>query len=700
MSNILVEGIYTDANGNALTQPGTEAPPSGDVGLDFEWIRSAFVLPSVDYETGASNPNVDPFDVQNRYWTPGSVKFTDGRFGCNIGINCQPQFTAYADIPAPSTLKGRPPLGVDTDHQLYGMGGFWSSAHDDAEEIVYMRFGVPEFNSMLNFFTGAYDYGSSVLARTGRMPTFLYTFSNLLGNYMMLKAFPLISIAVGAYRVADYFFFRQSAKYYHMKPTMHLYWSAVTSMVNTLAINMGIFPKMLSKDDTTHKLGMPYQNDDDQMSIYHQMAPDIFSDQHYIDVFALATRAQRIANQIVHDEFEKHDSGSTTDWFGYLQKSMTGEGTHSTSVSDKNGSVSIWKWIEEASKLGDFYRQDKEEVPGNKDPKADKEPEGYNPLFSKSSWDNFAKHLTAEFRQGGNFAVFRVANTKSKSESFSNNTQPSSLENKMNSIVSNFQEHRFTFGGVQAMAGDMVNKAVGMATDVMMGFADAAGFGIPGSVMGLLGEGYIEIPEHWQSSSTSLPSAQFKMQLNAWNGSPITRLMKLYVPFAMIAAGAWPRSIGRQAYTSPFLCQLFDRGRVQVQLGMITEFTVSRGLGNIGFTTQGAPLSMEISFTVKDLSRVLHMPLIAGDLLTKPAYVDEESTVTNYLATVAGQSIYSQIYPASRAKVRAAKLAMKAGQVMSSAYWASVTHDFLTATPIGALYEGLQRNPDVAAGSM
>lgn len=145
------------------------------------------------------------------------------------------------------------------------MGGFWSSAFDDAEEIVYLRFGVPEFNSLLNFFTGAYDYGSSVLARTGRLPSLFTTFLTFL-KHAAFKAFPLISIAVAVYRAADYFYFRQSAKYYNMKPTMHLYWSTVNTMVNTMAINMGIFPKILSNEDTTQKLGMPYGIDDDQMA--------------------------------------------------------------------------------------------------------------------------------------------------------------------------------------------------------------------------------------------------------------------------------------------------------------------------------------------------------------------------------------------------------------------------------------------------
>lgn len=83
--------------GVPLTSPSTETPPSGDSGLDYQWVRTAFVLPTKDRETGADNPNIDPFDAANRYWSPGSIKFTDGRFGCNIGINCQPQITAYAD---------------------------------------------------------------------------------------------------------------------------------------------------------------------------------------------------------------------------------------------------------------------------------------------------------------------------------------------------------------------------------------------------------------------------------------------------------------------------------------------------------------------------------------------------------------------------------------------------------------------------
>jgi hypothetical protein len=48
-----------------------------------------------------------------------------------------------------------------------------------------------------------------------------------------------------------------------------------------------------------------------------------------------------------------------------------------------------------------------------------------------------------------------------------------------------------------------------------------------------------------------------------------------------------------------------------------------------------------------------------GSVVTfnEPTMIDEDSTITNYLATVAGQSFYNQIYPSTRAKIRRSWLA-------------------------------------------
>lgn len=690
---------YTNEEGVPLTSEGTS-----DITLDEQWLRNAFVLPANDFN--------ESIDLDNRYWTSAMSKYTDGGFGCNIGINPKPQFCAYTDYPERGTLATHVDANIFETTSNYGLGGFWSTAFDDPEQIIYMRFGVPEFNSLLNFFLGAYDYGSSVLARTGRWPSFLYDVGKFLGTYAMVSAFPLIAIPILVYRTVDFLYFRQSAKFYHMKPTMHLYWGAVNNLVNTLAINSGIYPKILDGDtESTNRIGMPYKINQDDMSIYHELVPDIFTSENYIDVYAVANRAQRMANEKLYQEFNALNNGTNTEWVGYVKREMTTKQTRESYYLDSSGAPKFWSFVEHYLNFGDFYDQPTKELKAETSVPEDKtteKPDGtkYNPLYSESTFNNFRKHLTSEFRLGGGFAIFRVDHTSSMSESFSNSTTPSALENKMNSISSNFQEHRFMLDSASAIVGDTIQGALNAATDAFMGVADGLTAGAAGSIVGMLGGGYVEIPEHWQSSSTSLPTAQYKMKLECWNASVFSRIMKMYIPFAMVAAGAWPRSVGRQSYTSPFLCQVYDRGRVQVPLGMITEFSVSRGTGNIGFTVEGAPLTMELTWTVKDLSRVLHMPLISGNIGAEPTMIDEDSTITNYLATVAGQSVYNQIYPASKAKIRAAKAVVSSGKFFSPAFYASLIHDSTTqgfgrylTFGTAIIMEGLQRNPEQAMGS-
>ena len=86
--------------------------------------------------------------------------------------------------------------------------------------------------------------------------------------------------------------------------------------------------------------------------------------------------------------------------------------------------------------------------------------------------------------------------------------------------------------------------------------------------------------------------------------------------------------------------------------------------------------------------------------------IDEDSTITNYLATIAGQSVFNQIYPANKAKIRAAKAVVSSGKFFSPAFYASLTHDSTTQgfgryLTLGTMIvmEGLQRSPEQTMGS-
>src|SRR5690606_23738872 len=102
--------------------------------------------------------------------------------------------------------------------------------------------------------------------------------------------------------------------------------------------------------------------------------------------------------------------------------------------------------------------------------------------------------------------------------------------------------------------------------------------------------------------------------------------------------GALPLSTGQHSYTSPFLCQLFDRGRAQTRLGMIDSISITRGMHNLAFNRIGEPMSVEVSFSVVELSNILHMPIAKSfnpiTDLSLSSIFDNESLYHDYIATL------------------------------------------------------------------
>jgi hypothetical protein len=126
------------------------------------------------------------------------------------------------------------------------------------------------------------------------------------------------------------------------------------------------------------------------------------------------------------------------------------------------------------------------------------------------------------------------------------------------------------------------------------------------------GSAFVDIPKHWTSASAELGRSTYTVQLRSAYGNPVSQLMNLYLPLAMLLAGALPLATGPQSYTSPFICELYDRGRRQVRLGIIDSLQITRGVGNLGFDDQGNAMGIDVSFSVLDLSNLIYLPISQG----------------------------------------------------------------------------------------
>jgi len=636
--------------------------------FDSDWARQAFLIS--DQELGGAGT----YDTVNRYWSTAHTKFTDTRLGGNIGINPRPQFTPYADIPVPGRLPDSTRVTLDNKNidGTLGMGRYYSEAIDDNAQTIYLRFGVPQFNSLVDFFLKAFDTNMTAIARTGRGPSEWYNIGKIAGTIASVVAFPAISMTLLAGKALSTFFSRPTSKFYTLKPTMHSYWSAVNMLVNHIAINRGIVPQYLDNSGSQQQ-GNPYKLDSDFMQKMHSMMPEIFSADGGIDVFAVANRAQRMANRQFLNDYQSFDNGSYTDFTGYIQKSTD------PVVKSPQGEHTLLNFIKAVGKLS-YYTAESAQTRLEMTPKVD-------PTTGQASNQNsasFSEFFDAEYNDGSQFAIFKVDNTGSVNESFSNSAVESDLSSKYNSTSSQVREAKFSFADGN-IVGETVQQVLGDVTDVVAGAASGMTMGLS-DVLKYLGNTFVDIPKHWQSSSASLPRTSYTMQLISPYGNPISQMQNIYIPLAMLLAAVLPLSTGKQSYTSPFLVQLYDRGRCQIQLGLMESLSITRGTANLPFTNRGRVTAIDVSFSIMDLSSIMHMPISTGSLFGANMLMDEDNILMDYLAVLAGQDIYSQVYALPKAKLRLAKSITNLNYLTSPAYWASYIHEETTTGMLSYLF--------------
>jgi hypothetical protein len=439
------------------------------------------------------------------------------------------------------------------------------------------------------------------------------------------------------------------------------------------------------------------------------MLPDVFRGQNYFDMFAMANRAQRVANKVFLEEDAKLNEGTATDYTGYLRKTMTGTGAHSTYISDSDGSSTLAAFINKVASFSSYFKSDDNNPRMESDPRIDPNSEDPKKEKKADALDDLSNYFDAEFRDGSQFATFKVSYTGPAQEAFGNSVMESEISSKLNSKSSDMRTMRFTTMDGNA-AGEAVGAVAGAVKDVAMGALDGLTFGFSNILNVLGGSGYIDIPKHWQSSSATLNRTTYKMQLVSPYGNVFSRIQNLYIPLCMILAGALPLSAGAQAYTSPFLCQIFDRGRQQIKLGMIESVSITRGTTHLAFTRQGAALGIDISFNVVDLSSIMHMPVSSGSLFETDMALSEDNILSDYLAVLSNQDLHSQLYQMPKAKLKVAKTIVGLGKLTSPAYWASFTHDSavngaLNTLTLGAssavvgIIEGANRGSDVISNA-
>jgi hypothetical protein len=691
---------------------------------DSSWVRQSFLVQYKDLQA---------VDQQNRTFTPVSFSFTDTAPGGSLCINPPPQFTRYAD------LKPRSAFGVDTQGKNragnVSLGRYYGEAIEAHSQVINIRCGVPSFNSLTTFFSGFYNTSAGTLARTGRAPSAFYELGRAAGFVVSILSWKLLAVTLLG-NAARFFLQKPSSKFYYSKPAMPLYWNAVQTIVNQIAVNMGVVPR-IGGTSLAQQLTDGYQFDAAAQTQLHQLLPDIINAGGSIDVYAMANRAQRLA-RLHHTNLEQVYNSDNLNLTQAIQQA------YSKQLSDTGGggwTAYLQKWLgsSQAQTQGagtDGSSSTTESM--NNDPPA------AAGTTSTPAYDaGFMSFLGAEMDDGSAFVSFRVNATGQVGESFSSSFQDSEIKQKINGISSQARSAEFDLANgniLGGIAGQTLGAAIGAVGDVVKGALDSVSLS---GLAALGGSAFVDIPRNWQDSVASLPRMNYTINLISPYGNRVSQLLNLYVPLAMILAMSLPISTGKQSYTSPFLCEVFDRGRCQSRLAMMESLSITRGTGNTGWNKEGHAMGIEISMSFADMSTVLSMPIsqgftsnataagaevggIGGAIIgagggpitaaggsavgatllggagavvdaasnaaaTIGSIFDDDNTFTDYMAVLSGMGLTDQIYSMNKFKLNLTRAMTTWKTWYSTSHFASFMGDTLPGHIVSAIFRGTVR---------
>jgi hypothetical protein len=189
------------------------------------------------------------------------------------------------------------------------------------------------------------------------------------------------------------------------------------------------------------------------------------------------------------------------------------------------------------------------------------------------------------------------------------------------------------------------NDASESITKGLSSLAEGLAGGIIGSVTenipSFMKGGKIVFPKIWGDSNFDR-SYSLEFKLRSPDHDSLSLFLNVLKPYCKLLALALPRSLNDDPnlYRSPFLVRASAKGLFNVDMGIISSLSVSKG-AECCWNDDGLPTQIDVSITIEDLYSSLHSTGFSSKIL---GYGDVINMVQNtayqdYLANLAGLNI-------------------------------------------------------------
>lgn len=219
--------------------------------------------------------------------------------------------------------------------------------------------------------------------------------------------------------------------------------------------------------------------------------------------------------------------------------------------------------------------------------------------------------------------VFYIDSIDTISETFANSTMQSQVAGMINGFSETAKELDYLFGSKDDSLIGSIKESIGSAGGaISSALSKVLGGQIGGNIVGsllnnglqtIIDGGKIIFPEMWQDSSYD-KSYSIGMKLRSPDNDALSIFLNVLKPYCKILCMTLPHMIGRNinAYRSPFICKAYCKGLFNIDLGMITGLSVSKG-ATCCWNDDGLPTQIDLDIEIKDLYSQLSMTGFVDD---------------------------------------------------------------------------------------
>lgn len=265
------------------------------------------------------------------------------------------------------------------------------------------------------------------------------------------------------------------------------------------------------------------------------------------------------------------------------------------------------------------------------------------------NWGDYTRSGITSIGDFGTYTSipFYIESETSVSDSFSNSTSQSLLSSTVNSYSDMSRELSFLLGtsastlNLDSLLNDVdIVNSVENLTDLanrLLGHGNIFNK-LSQHLKTVVSGGKLLFPEIWSDSSYSKSySCEFKFV--SPDPSKLSIYLNILVPYFHLLGLVAPQSTSDNpnGYGAPFLVRAMYKGFFNVDMGIITDMSVTKG-AECQWTKDGIPTSMNVQITIKDLYQAMS---ITSSSASDWSYDSVSNTaLMDYIANLCGVNIY------------------------------------------------------------